>query len=101
MSSINSIGLGISRYYQPPKTAAARNPEALQAVAEGNDDSHSSNATDQSANDIFGTALLMTLEQLGIDPDEFQRTFTAAMRGVSRGRPATSTRPSAHLNTLG
>ncbi len=103
MSSINGLGLELFRHVERTSTTRARDSETAQPVG-GSDSEGDGNAGsagrsgDESS--PFGRALLMTLSQFGVDAQEFQDSFLAALRSIHFGAGHAASFVN-HINTVG
>jgi hypothetical protein len=104
MSSIDTVGQGVFNYFQSAK--AAHNSAIAQPVAQSDPDSRNNSGRQETEHEVtsaFGTALLMTLQHYGIDPEQFERDFMSALRTATGAEspPAPADRSPVHLNAVG
>lgn len=86
MSIINGLGQGVYQFVHNAKLNSAHEiaTPLTQSDPDGDGNSGTSGGNKKKA-DAFGLALLATLEKHGVDADEFQRDFIAAMHRINTG----------------
>jgi hypothetical protein len=86
MSVINGLGQGVYQFYQNAKVSSAH--EIATPVTQNDPDGDGNDGTsggNRKKGDVFGMALLATLAKHGVDAEEFQHDFLAAIRELNGG----------------
>jgi hypothetical protein len=108
MSAINAMGQAVFQYIQNEKSAQAADTDRAQPAAQNDPNGGGNNGAATYSGQAFtpaGEALLMVLQQYGIDAGQFERDFLAAMKRFTLDRmmpPLAKTAPSLeHINAVG